>query len=186
MIIPYEHSKIVNYSSLMTLTCTIYSYITNHGYLTYTLAGLYLSTILYWRFLHHSSVMRHIDMFMALYNIAIISVYYSKWYCCGYRQVWLYSIGFSGCIYLINDTIMHCQTNQLWYNYQPALNDDGIPVYKYFSLAYTFPGTYQREQCYRWNTIIHAFALHFLPAATWMYCVYNSNYYGSFIYYNEI
>ncbi len=189
MIIPYAHSTIVNYTSFSVLAATLYSYYVNHGLLTYSLACLYISTVLYWRFLHHSALMRHIDMFMALYNIAVISLYYSAWYCCGYRGVWVKSISFSGCIYIVNNYIFYRQTNQLDYDYQPALtNVDGrmVPVYQYFSLAYTFPDTYQRDQAYKWNTIVHSLALHILPAATWIYCVYNSNYYGAFIYYDGI
>ena len=168
----------VMWSAQSQLVCAFVSLFTHQGLLTYGLFALYASSMLYWGPLHDCEWMRDIDITFVTSNILAISIYYSKWFCCGYRPVWLYGITGCGLVYAFNECVFYLQTNQLHAEYQPAKPQ----IYKYFTSAYTFPGTYQRQRCLEINMIVHCMFLHVMPAIIWLYCVYNSNYYIQFYY----
>jgi hypothetical protein len=157
ILVPQHISQYGVYTSHIFIITACHAFYENDATLGSMLLFLYITSITNWAIVYRKSIIKQIDMTIAICSIIKISLYNSNGFH-EYKNMWLHALYTSISVVMINKYI--------FYN----------KIYNTNSKLYCIPNTLCRENAYYNNVIIHILCLHiFLPIIT-LYCSISSKY----------
>jgi hypothetical protein len=139
-----------------------------HYYGAIILFFLYITTIIYWSKLHHFSVIKCIDSFLAVSILGLITFYYSpKYFKPLYKSIWNWFMFIIVIIFIISNYIYYAKC----FN-----RDNTTSNFHIYPLVYTSENSKEREiENYR-SVFTHCIFIHIMPVLVYFFCCYNSIY----------
>ncbi len=169
-------TKYCIYSSTFIIIEAIVAFFYNYNLLSVLLFCLYISSYIYWNKPAIMSISKLVDHFFVVLVLSYIT-YLTFSLTKKLRKIifiFLFCIGTIGVINLIlfNFKILKQSNNN--YNTKGIHEKEGLDnekKFNYFTLDYTYPGTYEREEASRYNIFIHCCCIHILPCLIGIYCI---------------
>ena len=162
IMIPMHITRIGLFTCQMTLINAIITYYNGYYLLGLLDFCLYLTSLAHWRKIKHSGIERKLDIafvVITLANATYESILMNQIYTC----IWIVSL-LCGCsLFFINEKLFYYQVLHKGCNISEPFH--------YFSLAYTKPGTLERELAYYRNVITHGISLHVGLNLVSIYCI---------------
>jgi hypothetical protein len=177
--IPPHITKYCLYSATMILIASIFSFLCNYKILSILLFSLYIASYIYWSKPAILSITKIVDHFFVLV-VFVYLTYLSLNFTKKYKKIWINVFLFAVIVGILNQTIFNFKIINF---FKQNDNDHDIKVgeekegldneqqFNYFTLDYTYPHTYQREQACFYSIIIHCFCIHILPSLFGIYCI---------------
>jgi hypothetical protein len=138
-----------------------------HYYLCFIIILLYISTILYWRRTHLVSLLKTVDILLAIFAALFITFYYSpKYFKPTYINVWNNFIVFLIILFVINDYIFYSKC---------VIKENKESIFYLYPLVYATEHTKEREFEYYRNVFTHCIFIHVMPILVYFYCCYKSS-----------
>lgn len=169
--IQHDHHEIlipVHITRFALLTCqailinAIITYTNGYNLLGFLELCLYLTSVTHWRKIKHTGIARKIDV-----GCIIVTFTYATYvsFCMPqiYTCVWVSSLVGASLVFYVNDKFFYYQVLQK--------NVTISEPFHYFSVAYTKPGTLERELAYYRNVITHGICMHVGLSLVSIYCI---------------
>jgi len=183
--IPPHISKYCVYSSTIILIGSICAFFYNYKILSLLLFCLYISSYIYWSKPALMSISKIIDHFFVLV-IFVYVTYLSFNFTQKYRKLWINIFLFVVIVGIINQAIFNFKIVNFFKqsNNDHHINEedgedredkkeglDNERKFNYFTLDYTYPDTYEREEACFYSIFIHCCCIHILPCLFGIYCI---------------
>ena len=146
IILPQYISRLAFYSAQSIIIVSVLVYYLNYYRLCLLLGCLYFTTLIHWNCVKRISVIKIIDILLAITTIISVTLFDCYRFQQKYIILWRYSISTSIIIFIINESLFA------------------------FSIMNTRPNTREREIVYYRSTYIHMIFLHLLPTSTCAIC----------------
>ena len=167
-LIPEHISRYGCYSSACIMGAGIFA--ATHQF--YVIAGMaFVQSILSyfnWRDVKMFSMVKIVDIIVACLILLHVTFIDSAKFRPEYQRLWAFTLVIVLAIFTMNEFLLYYQVKTPVYDNDPNKN-------QYFSLAYTQPGTMEREYAYYRSTITHICFIHILPVFVIGFCIYNSH-----------
>lgn len=177
--IPPHISKYCVYSATFILIGSITAFLCNYKILSLLLFCLYITSYIYWSKPALMSISKIVDHFFVLL-VFVYLTYLSFNFTKKYKMMWINIFLFVVTIGIINQTIFNFKIVNFFkqLNIDHDLKDgdqqeglDNEKKFNYFTLDYTYPDTYEREEACFYSIIIHCCCIHLLPCLFGIYCI---------------
>jgi hypothetical protein len=177
--IPPHITKYCLYSATVILIGSITAFFCNYKILSLLLFCLYISSYIYWSkpaLMSISKIIDHIFVLVVFIYVTYLSFNFTK----KYKMMWINIFLFVVTIGIINQTIFNFKIVNV---FKQSNNDhhlkrgdqqeglDNEKKFNYFTLDYTYPDTYEREEACFYCIIIHCCCIHILPCLFGIYCI---------------
>jgi hypothetical protein len=171
IIIPQHISRHAFCSASFILFDSLLAFVLEYYVLGSILLLLYFSTMLHWNCVRRMSVIKIIDIVLAMSDMFHVTLIDSYRFTPYYRSVWWISTTSSFIMFVVNEILFYYQVST-------EKNPNRIMIkssyFHYFSLEYTPPNSQARELAYYRNVFTHMFFLHILPPCVSVICASRS------------
>lgn len=163
--IPYNISKYGIYSGQAILVGFFVSCYYRHYYLSIILFILYLTTMHYWRKIHHFSILKCLDVVLAFSAAFLLTFRYCHYFTPLCKKIWIIFAFILCSIFFINEYIYYNKC----INKENTKSDGSL-----FSLKYVEENTLEREQEYYRAVLTHCALVHISPVFVYTFCCFSS------------
>lgn len=140
----------------------------------YIMSGLstliYITTVFHWRDLHKHSIIKYLDICIALVSILYVTFIASHHFKQNHRDLWILLLCIGVGIYALNCLFYYYQTERSQHKMRhfPNIQEN----YDYFSLNYIPITNFSaREKCYFTTTLVHTCTWHLMIGAAMIYFI---------------
>jgi sensor histidine kinase YesM len=167
LLIPEYISRYGCYSSACIMVASIFAAI--HKFYVISTMAFVQSILSYfnWRAVKMFSVVKMMDIILACLILLHVTFIDSAKFRPEYQRLWVFTLVIVLAIFTMNEFLLYYQVKTPVYDSDPNNN-------QYFSLAYTQPGTMEREYAYYRSTLTHICFIHILPVFVIGFCIYTS------------
>jgi len=168
IIIPQHISRHAFISAQFILFDSLFAFSLEYHILGCILFSLYFSTILHWNCVRKMSIVKMVDIVLAISamsRVTFVDVYRFTPY---YQTVWNVSTISSLVMFIVNDILFYYQVSNTVKICEKNTH------FHYFSLEHTKTNSKSREMAYYRNVYTHMFFLHVLPPCVSVICACRS------------
>ena len=181
ILVPRHISRNAFVSIQCFLLVCILAYQLEYYYVAVHLSFIYICSLLHWRCVYRTGLIKTIDTIIAFSFFIIFTLYDSaRFY--EFRPMWISTALISTGMFTVNEVLLQYQV--LYPREMPEMivyTDRRIRwIRNYFSLTYTKPNTAAREWAYYRSVYTHMLFVHFLPTIVCAFCGVATSKYGRF------
>lgn len=179
ILVPQHISRNACVSIQCFLLVSILAYHLEYYYVFVHMIFMYTFSLLHWRRVYRTSLIKKIDTFIAFsFNIIFTIRDSARFY--EFRVLWFLTVAIIAGMFTLNETLLYYQI--LYPREMPEMivyTDRRVQwIMNYFSLTYTKPNTAAREWAYYRSVYTHMMFLHFLPTIVCAFCSISTSRYG--------
>jgi hypothetical protein len=160
IIIPQHISRHAFCSASFILFDSLLAFVLEYYALGTILFLLYFSTMLHWNCVQRMSVIKIIDIVLAVGSIYHATIIDSKRFTPYYQTVWFVTVIISFTMFFINEILFYFQVSSNNTVLRTSFLRSNYRTFHYFSREYTAPNSEARELAYYRNVYTHMLFLH--------------------------
>jgi hypothetical protein len=181
ILVPRHISRNAFVSIQCFLLVAILAYQLEYYYVAVHMSFMYIFSLLHWRCVYRTSLIKTIDIILAVSFLIIFTVRDSaRFY--EFRPLWVVSVLITTGMFTANEVILYYQI--LYPRDMPEMvvhsNRALQWIMNYFSLTYTKPNTAAREWAYYRSVYTHMMFVHFIPSIVSAFCGITTSRYHAF------
>ena len=147
---PQHISKLAFYTIPLILLASLFAYNSNLKIIAILLFCLFITSVIHWHKCQHNSIVRYIDIFLAII-LLIVSFYYVKK---NKLTIWICTVIIIIILFILNKLSDH-------YHFEDSS-----------SSFYTLPNSKKRENAHYWSVYNHLFVNHICLLGMGAYCLF--------------
>jgi len=148
LLIPQDISRNGLYSALFVIANSVVAYTHEYYLLSVLLFMLYITTIIHWNKLYKKSIVKTVDIILAVSSIISVTFRDSRRFTPKYTTLWYTTITISAVVFVLNECLL------------------------YYRLS--IPEMREKKYVYETSVLIHILFLHIILNATCMLCIVGS------------